>query len=86
MFQIPSRRLFHTSITQLSEFSHIVIGGGIVGVATASELQQQSGNSVLLVEQHDNLGQETTSRNSEVIHAGLYYPKSSLKSTIMHCW
>ncbi|KAG5417605.1 hypothetical protein I9W82_005241 [Candida metapsilosis] len=82
MLRLPSKRLFHTSTTQLSEFSHIVIGGGIVGVATASELQQQSGNSVLLVEQHDALGQETTSRNSEVIHAGLYYPKSSLKAQL----
>ncbi|KAI5969224.1 hypothetical protein CANMA_001671 [Candida margitis] len=82
MLKFPFRRLFHTSVTQLSEFSHIVIGGGVVGVATASELQQQTGNNVLLVEQHDTLGQETTSRNSEVIHAGLYYPKSSLKAQL----
>ncbi|KAI5968834.1 hypothetical protein KGF57_000072 [Candida theae] len=82
MFQTTSRRLLHTSIPTLSEFSHIVIGGGVVGVATASELQQQSGNNVLLVEQHDTLGQETTSRNSEVIHAGLYYPSSSLKAQL----
>lgn len=82
MFNVSARRLFHTTSTQLSEFSHIVIGGGVVGVATASELQQQSGNNVLLVDQHDSLGQETTSRNSEVIHAGLYYPKASLKAQL----
>lgn len=76
------RRTFHCSAIELSDFSHVVIGGGICGVAIASELQEISGNNVLLVEKHATLGTETTSRNSEVIHAGLYYPEDSLKSKL----
>lgn len=64
--------------TKVHEFSHVVIGGGIVGSAIAAELQNV-GHNVLLIEQHATLGTETTSRNSEVIHAGLYYPSNSLK-------
>lgn len=75
-------RNFHCSATKLSDFSHVVIGGGICGVAIASELQEINGNNVLLLEKHGSLGTETTSRNSEVIHAGLYYPEDSLKSKL----
>lgn len=60
----------------------MVIGGGIIGTAVASELQQVAGNLVLLVEQHEHLGTETTARNSEVIHAGIYYPEDSLKARL----
>ncbi|KAK6199992.1 FAD dependent oxidoreductase [Scheffersomyces amazonensis] len=73
-FQLASRNY--------SDFSHVVIGGGVVGTAIASELQKVSGNSVLLVEKNQGLGLETTSRNSEVIHAGLYYPPNSLKAQL----
>lgn len=73
-------RSFSTSIARSADFSHVVIGGGVVGTAIASELQAKSGNFVALVEQHQQLGMETTSRNSEVIHAGLYYPGDSLKA------
>lgn len=72
-------RLFSSSRLVQVDFSHAVIGGGIVGMAVAAELLKNQGNSVLLVEKHPELGQETTSRNSEVIHAGLYYPPDSLK-------
>ncbi|KAG7193151.1 uncharacterized protein KQ657_000905 [Scheffersomyces spartinae] len=65
-----------------ADFSHVVIGGGIIGTAIASELQQVAGNLVLLVEQHEHLGTETTARNSEVIHAGIYYPQDSLKAKL----
>lgn len=51
-----------------------------MGTAIASELQKVPGNSVSLLEQHEMLGMETTSRNSEVIHAGLYYPPNTLKA------
>lgn len=60
----------------------MVVGGGVVGTAIAALLQRVEGNSVLLVEQHRSLGSETTSRNLEVVHAGLYYPRNSLKARL----
>ena len=57
----------------------IVIGAGVVGLAVAAELSK-SGKEVVVLEQHDAIGTETSSRNSEVIHAGIYYPKGSLKA------
>lgn len=74
------KRAFSLSQKCLSDFSHVIVGGGCVGTAIARELQQVSGNSVALLDQHEMLGMETTSRNSEVIHAGLYYPPDSLKA------
>ncbi|KAK6456910.1 glycerol-3-phospate dehydrogenase [Scheffersomyces xylosifermentans] len=76
------KRFFHASSPSRVDFSHVVVGGGVVGTAIASELQAVDGNSVLLVEKNEDLGMETTSRNSEVIHAGLYYPKDSLKGQL----
>jgi L-2-hydroxyglutarate oxidase LhgO len=55
-----------------------VIGAGIVGLATAWQVAR-SGQQVLLLERHESFGRETSSRNSEVIHAGIYYPAGSLK-------
>lgn len=66
----------------MSEHYHVdcvVIGGGVVGIATARELAK-SGREVWLLEAANELGSETSSRNSEVIHAGIYYPKDSLKA------
>lgn len=65
-----------------SDFSHTIIGGGIVGIAIAAELLKIAGNNVCLIEKNSHLGMETSSRNSEVIHAGIYYPKDSLKSKL----
>jgi L-2-hydroxyglutarate oxidase LhgO len=59
----------------------IVVGGGVVGLACASALAER-GQDVLLIERHDRLGSETSSRNSEVVHAGLYYPPGSLKARL----
>ncbi len=56
-----------------------VIGGGVVGVACAAALAR-AGRDVVVLEQHRALGTETSSRSSEVIHAGLYYPHGSLKA------
>lgn len=78
MLQLARR--FCLSSRQYADFSHVVIGGGVVGTAIAAELQKIPGNSVSVLEQHEKLGMETTSRNSEVIHAGLYYPADSLKA------
>ena len=63
-----------------ADFDYTIIGGGVIGLACARQLAQTG--SVLLVEQHDLFGSETSSRNSEVIHAGLYYPSDSLKERL----
>ncbi|CAH2353981.1 hypothetical protein CLIB1423_13S03290 [[Candida] railenensis] len=75
-------RSFSSSRYLFSDFSHVIIGGGVVGTAIASEIQGSLSSNVLIVEQHEKLGMETTARNSEVIHAGLYYPKDSLKGQL----
>ena len=59
----------------------VVIGGGVVGLAVAMRLAR-GGRSVVLLERHESFGQETSSRNSEVIHAGMYYPTGSLKARL----
>ena len=59
----------------------IVIGAGAVGLAVAARLAQ-AGREVIVLEQHDVIGSETSSRNSEVIHAGIYYPENSLKAAL----
>jgi L-2-hydroxyglutarate oxidase LhgO len=64
------------------DYSHAVIGAGVVGLAVAAELSKVPGNRVILIEKNTKVGQETSSRNSEVIHAGLYYPKDSLKTRL----
>jgi L-2-hydroxyglutarate oxidase LhgO len=56
-----------------------VIGAGVVGLAIARELAL-AGREVVVLEAEDAIGTHTSSRNSEVIHAGLYYPKGSLKA------
>jgi L-2-hydroxyglutarate oxidase LhgO len=58
-----------------------VIGGGVVGLAIAAELSSRHAPLVLL-ERHPHYGQETSSRNSEVIHAGIYYATGSLKARL----
>jgi L-2-hydroxyglutarate oxidase LhgO len=60
----------------------IVIGAGVIGLAVARKLQME-GREVILLERNDAFGMETSSRNSEVIHAGIYYPAGSLKA--LHC-
>lgn len=59
----------------------VVVGAGVVGLAVARSLALQ-GREVLVVEKHAAIGMETSSRNSEVIHAGLYYPTGSLKAKL----
>jgi L-2-hydroxyglutarate oxidase LhgO len=57
----------------------IVVGAGVVGLAVARELAR-AGREVIILEAEDAIGTHTSSRNSEVIHAGIYYPKGSLKA------
>jgi len=58
-----------------------IIGAGVIGLAIAEKLSENNRN-VFLIEKHSTFGQETSSRNSEVIHAGIYYKKGSLKSKL----
>jgi L-2-hydroxyglutarate oxidase LhgO len=58
-----------------------VVGAGVVGLAIAARLAPRHPDLVLL-ERHPRHGQETSSRNSEVIHAGIYYPRGSLKAQL----
>ena len=57
----------------------IVIGAGVVGLACAKFLAE-AGREVIVLEAADMIGTETSSRNSEVIHAGIYYPTGSFKA------
>lgn len=56
-----------------------IIGAGVVGLAIAEKVSAEHDN-VFLIEKHLSFRQETSSRNSEVIHAGIYYTKDSLKA------
>lgn len=61
----------------------VIIGAGVVGLAVAAELAGKAGlDSIILMEKNAKFGQETSSRNSEVIHAGIYYPTGSLKALL----
>ncbi|HRX69871.1 MAG: NAD(P)/FAD-dependent oxidoreductase [Gammaproteobacteria bacterium] len=59
----------------------VVIGAGVIGLATARELAL-TGHEVLILEARERFGTQTSSRNSEVIHAGIYYPPGSLKAQL----
>jgi L-2-hydroxyglutarate oxidase LhgO len=59
----------------------VVVGAGVVGLAIARRLAR-SGREVLLLEAADEFGTEASSRNSEVVHAGLYYPSDWLKTRL----
>ncbi|MEM7195137.1 MAG: NAD(P)/FAD-dependent oxidoreductase [Pseudomonadota bacterium] len=59
----------------------VVIGAGVIGLACAREMSL-AGRDVILLERHYDFGQETSSRNSGVIHAGIYYRPNSLKARL----
>lgn len=80
--RLPRPRPFSTSSTRNADFTHAVVGGGVVGLAIARKLQGREGASTVLIEQHGSVGTETSSRNSEVIHAGIYYGTDSLKARL----
>lgn len=63
------------------EVQTVVVGAGIVGLAVARELAL-TGREVLVLERADQVGTETSSRNSEVIHSGIYYQPGSLKARL----
>ena len=57
-----------------------IIGGGIVGMATAMELSQKTAASIVVLEAEDHLAAHQTGHNSGVIHSGIYYKPGSLKA------
>jgi L-2-hydroxyglutarate oxidase LhgO len=57
-----------------------IIGAGVVGLAVARELSKT--HNVVVLEKNERFGAETSSRNSEVIHSGIYYPENSLKAEL----
>ena len=59
----------------------VVIGAGVVGLAVAREMALQ-GRETILLERENAFGTISSARNSEVIHAGIYYPKGSLKAKL----
>ena len=59
----------------------IVVGAGVIGLAIARHLAMR-GRDVIVLEKRDAIGTEVSSRSSEVIHAGIYYPKDSLKARL----
>jgi len=65
----------------MEEFDCAVIGAGVVGLAIARALALQ-GREVIVLEGEGAIGTGTSSRNSEVIHAGIYYPRGSLKARL----
>lgn len=64
------------------EFDTVIAGAGVIGIAIARALAM-TGREVLLLEKNERVGEETSARNSEVIHAGIYYEPGSLKA--WHC-
>ena len=65
----------------LAEIDVAIIGAGVIGLATAREIAQGK-KEVFVFEKNRTFGLETSSRNSEVIHAGIYYPENSLKAKL----
>jgi len=67
----------------MEKVDFVIVGAGVVGLAVAAELSFKfDDKSIVLVERHNKFGRETSSRNSEVIHAGIYYPTGSLKAKL----
>ena len=67
-------------MTYKNNYDITIIGGGIIGCATALALQKESDNSILIIEAEDVLAAHQTGNNSGVIHSGLYYKPGSLKA------
>src|ERR671930_1844156 len=65
------------SSSPLEAVDCVVVGAGVVGLAVARALAL-AGREVIVIEAAEGIGTQTSSRNSEVIHAGIYYPKGSL--------
>ncbi|MGI9483965.1 MAG: NAD(P)/FAD-dependent oxidoreductase [Hyphomicrobiales bacterium] len=65
----------------MADIETVVVGAGVIGLAVGRALAL-SGQEGILIERHGLIGSETSARNSEVIHAGIYYPQGSLKARL----
>tara|TARA_B100000446_G_scaffold94191_1_gene88344 strand:- start:4061 stop:4624 length:564 start_codon:yes stop_codon:yes gene_type:complete len=64
-----------------THFDYVIVGGGIVGVSTALQLQQTYPHKrIIVIEKESELASHQTGHNSGVVHAGVYYPPDSLKA------
>ena len=61
-------------------FDVVIIGAGVIGLAIAKAIGNNSNKSVLVIEKEDTFGRGISSRNSEVSHSGIYYQPNSLKA------
>ena len=60
------------------DFENIIIGAGVIGLSVGLEFVKK-GENTLIIDKNYTFGEETSSRNSEVIHAGIYYENGSYK-------
>ncbi len=65
----------------MEQVNILIIGAGVIGLAIARELSEEF-DDVVLVEKEGTFGKHTSSRNSEVLHSGIYYPQNSLKARL----
>src|SRR5580698_8725937 len=80
-FWPQSLRLLRRDNAPLQDVDCVVIGAGVIGLAVARALARD-GHEVFILERERHVGLHTSSRNSEVIHAGIHYPANSLKATL----
>ena len=71
----------HVTSAPLHGFGVTIIGAGVVGLSIAARVARKS-RKTLILERNGSFGHETSSRNSGVVHAGLYYPEDSLKARL----
>ena len=64
------------------DYKIVIIGAGVVGLSIAKELSKKT-DKIIVIEKEKSFGQHTSSRNSQVIHSGVYYPPNSKKA--LHC-
>ena len=62
------------------DYEVVIVGAGVVGLAVAARLTARFGEAVLVIERHDGICREASSRSSEVVHGGIYYPAGSRKA------